>query len=60
MFTRGKGHLVFLDEGCDVAVADNGAFPFLHSEYTVINLDLKVALNLALASQTPMFLDFLT
>ena len=59
MFARREGHLIFFNEGCNVTVADYRALPFLYTENTVIDFDLKVSLYFALTSKTPMFLDFL-
>ena len=55
-----QGHFVFLDEGCHVLVANNGAFPFLNAHYRIVNLNLEVALHLTLAPQTPVLLNLLT
>ena len=60
MFAWRKGHFIFFDEGSDVAIADNGAFPFLHAENAVVHLHFKISLHLALASQSPIVFHLLT
>ena len=59
MLASGQSHLVLLDEGCHVLVANHGAFPFLYAHYRVVNLNLEVALDFALATETPVVLDLL-
>ena len=48
-----------LDERRDVLVGDDGALPFLDVERGLVDLDLKVSLDLDLASETPVVLDLL-
>ena len=59
MLTRGKSHLELLDEARHVLVANDGALPFLNAHDRLVDLDLEVAFDLGLASETPMLLDLL-
>ncbi len=52
-------HLEFLDEGGYVLVAYDGTLVLLYTEDRLVDMDFHVALHLALASQTPVVLDFL-
>ena len=54
MLSRGQLHLELLDECSHVLVRDDGALPFLHAEYGLVNLQREVVLHLHLAAQTPM------
>ena len=60
MFSWRQCNDELLDEGADILVGNHSAFPFLDTHDTLGNLYLKVALDLALASKTPMLLNLLT
>ena len=49
-----------LDEGCNVLVGDDFAFEFLYTEGRFRNGDLEVVLDLDLAAEPPVVLDFLS
>ena len=53
-------HFELLDEGSHVLIGDDGTLVLLDAEDALIDMNLQVALHLALASQTPASLDFLT
>ena len=52
-------HLELLDERGDVLVGDDGALVLLHAEDGLVDVNLQIALHLALAAQTPASFDFL-
>ena len=60
MSTSRQLHLELLDEGSHVLVRDNGTLVLLNTQDRLINVNLQVALNLTLATQTPMVLNLLT
>ena len=53
-------YLELLDKRSHVLVADNGTLVLLDTKDRLIDMDLQVALHLALATQTPMVLNLLT
>ena len=59
MGTGRQLHLELLDERGNVLVGDDGALIFLHAENRLVDMNLQIALHLALAAQTPTGLDFL-
>jgi len=59
VLARRQRYLELLDERRHVAVRDHRALPLLHAEDRLVDLDLEVALDLGLASETPMVLDLL-
>ena len=60
VLTRWQCHLELLDKAGNVFVGDDGALPLLHAKDGLRNLNVEVAFDLCLASQTPMLFDLLT
>ncbi len=59
MCTGGQLHLELLDERSNVLVRDDGTLILLDAEDGLVDMNLEVALHLALATQSPALLDFL-
>jgi len=55
VLARRQLHLELFDEGSDVLVGDDFAFPFFDAEYGFIDLHGDVFFDLDLATQTPSF-----
>ncbi len=55
MLARRQLYLELFDEGSDVLIGDNLAFPFLDAEHGFIDLHGDVFFDLDLATQTPSF-----
>ena len=60
MSTSRQLYLELLDEGGHILVRDNGTLVLLNTEYALVNMNLQVALYLALTTEAPVVLDFLT
>ena len=56
MLALGQCHDELLDEGSDVLIGDNLAFPFLHAQYAFGHLDGHIAFYFNLTAQTPVVL----
>jgi hypothetical protein len=55
VLARRQLYLELLDEGSDVLVGDNLAFPFLDTQNSLIDLHVDVFFDLDLTAQTPSF-----
>jgi hypothetical protein len=55
VLARRQLYLELLDEGSDVLVGDNLAFPFLDTQNSLIDLHLNIFFHFDLATQTPAF-----
>ena len=53
-------HLELLDERSHILVGNDGTLVLLDAKDAFVDMNLEVALDLALATQAPALLDFLT
>ena len=53
-------YLELLDERSHVLIADNGTLVLLDAENRLVDMNLQVALHLALTAEAPVVLDLLT
>ena len=60
MGTSRQLYLELLDKGSHVLVRDNGTLVLLNTQDRLVNMNLQVALHLALATQAPVVLNLLT
>ena len=59
MFAFWQCDFELFDEGCDVAVADDFAFPFFDAHDGFWHFDAEVAFDFALASEAVVLFDLL-